>query len=138
MRYPVVMIAALASLFLAVVAFAQTPVAGLGGNDAVSWDYAVFDEVAGSVTLFLVCLDGQPTAACARVPASAGVLMASFTGEKTYTWKLPALLTGPHTIAIQACTAGAAQCSPGASLAFVVQVVIKNPSNLRLTKAGLQ
>lgn len=98
----------------------------------LSWDYDAVDEIAGPVTLFMVCLDGQATASCAQVPVSAGVVSAP--GTKTYTWKLPALLPGAHTVAVQACTAGAAQCSSGSTLAITVQVALANPKGLRLVK----
>ena len=101
-------------------------------NDALAWDYADADAQAGAVTQFLVCLDGQATAQCATVPYAGG----TGTTLKTFTWKLPAMTPGAHIAAVQACTAGASQCSSGVTLAFVFQVVLKNPQGLRLTKAG--
>lgn len=102
--------------------------------DTLTWDYDVVDQVSGPVTLFLVCLDGQPTSACARVPESSGTLLAP--GTRTYSWRLPALTPGAHTAQVQACTADAADCSPGVSLAFTLKVVLRDPRNLRMTKAG--
>ena len=98
-------------------------------NDSAKWEYDDVDLIAGPVTMFLVCLDGQPTASCAQVPASAGVVTVA--GTKSYTWRFPPLVAGSHTVAVQACTAEAASCSSGVSLAFVVQI-IANPKKLRL------
>jgi hypothetical protein len=111
----------------------QAPAAKV--NDALSWDYLVTDRDAGPVTLFLVCLDGQATSACATVLESSGTA-AVIAGTRTYQWKLPALVPGSHTVAVQACTVGAASCSAGATFTFVFQPVLANPSNLRLTKVG--
>ena len=99
--------------------------------DTLAWDYLTADQQTGGVTEFLVCVDNQVTAACAIVPA----LSAPPTASTTYTWKLPALTLGPHTVAVQACTAGAAACASGVTLPFTF-VVIPNASNLRLVKAG--
>ena len=111
----------------------QLPVAR--ANDALSWDYLVADQAAGSVTMFLVCLDGQPTMACTAVQETTGVASTT-TGTKTYVWKLPALTVGPHSVAVQACTTGGASCSSGATFQFAVQVVIQNPTNIKLTRVG--
>lgn len=100
--------------------------------DSIAWDYAQTDIDAGTVAQFLVCLDGQPTAACATVPVSAGTAAPL----RTYTWKLPALTPGAHRVAVQACTAGCNQSSSGVLLQFTVQVVLANPAGLRLVKAG--
>lgn len=107
----------------------QTPII-VAQNDSAKWEYEDADLAVGPVVLFLVCLDGQPTAACAQVPVSTGVAGPTAT-SKTYTWKLPPLLAGPHTVTAQACTAGAAQCSSGVTLTFGFQA-IANPKNLRL------
>lgn len=109
---------------------AQTPPTAIP-NSAVAWDYVDADLAVGPVTLFLVCLDGQPTSACARVPVSSGVA-GPVAGEKVYTWKLPPLLAGPHTVAVQACTADAFSCSSGATLSFVFQV-LRDVKGLRLS-----
>lgn len=121
--------------FTALIAFgpargqAQAPPTAIQ-NDSAKWDYDDVDLIAGPVTLFLVCLDGQPTAACAQVPVSSGVV-GPVAGTKIFTWRFPPLLAGPHTVAVQACTAGAAACSTGASLTFAFQA-LANPKNLRL------
>lgn len=109
---------------------AQTPPVAIP-NSALAWDYDDADLAVGPVTLFLVCLDGQPTANCAQVPISVGVA-GTVAGQKVYTWKLPPLLAGPHVVSVQACTAAAAACSNGASLKFTFQV-ITDPKNLRLS-----
>lgn len=111
----------------------QAPVA-TQVTDTLSWDLAVVDQIAGPVSLFLVCLDGQPTTACARVAEASGVTTAP--GMRSYTWKLPALTPGAHTAVVQSCTDEAARCSPGAPLAFTFEPVLANPVNLRLTKSG--
>lgn len=112
----------------------QVPPVASQVMNAVSWDLDVADQVSGPVTLFLVCLDGQPTAVCATVLETTGVVTAP--GVKTYTWKLPAITPGDHKFVVQSCTAGAAECSAGVSLAFTFQPVLVNPKNVRLTKAG--
>ena len=100
--------------------------------DSIAWDYLQADITTDSVAQFLVCLDGQPTAACAAVPVASGTV-----GDtRTYTWKLPALTPGAHRVQVQACTTGCNQSSVGATLAFTVQVVLKNPAGLRLVKGG--
>lgn len=120
----------LVGLIAVVGAFAvQSPPTAIQ-NDSAKWEYDDVDLIAGPVTLFLVCLDGQPTSACAQVPVSSGVA-GPVAGTKTFTWKFPPLLAGPHSVAVQACTAGAASCSTGVSLAFTFQA-IANPKNLRL------
>lgn len=99
-------------------------------NSTLFWTYLDTDLTALStapVVEFLVCLDGQATAVCARVPVGSGTPAAP--GEQEYTWRLPALAPGPHTVAVQACTAGAGQCSAGASLAFRI-VAIADPKRL--------
>jgi hypothetical protein len=90
---------------------------------AVVWAYTDADVTAADVALFLVCLDGQPTSACARVPVTAGVSVPEVPGEKGYTWELPALKTGTHTVAVQACTADAVVCSSGVSVSFALVIV---------------
>lgn len=99
-------------------------------NSVITWFYEDADVALGPIDLFLVCLDGQPTTACARVPVTSGVA-GSVAGQKNYTWKLPPLLAGPHTVAVQACTANAAACSAGASLSFTFQV-LRDVKGLRL------
>ena len=56
-------------------------------------------------------------------------------GQKTWTWKLPPLLAGAHSVQVQACTAGGAACSDGAVLRFLF-VALVNPKNLRLGSGG--
>lgn len=111
------------------------PAAAQTDSNAVAWDYSDADVSAGAVSVFLVCLDGQPTASCARVLASTGVAT-STAGVKSYQWKLPAITPGSHRVAVQACTLNLADCSSGSTLTFVVKVTIANPSNLRLSKVG--
>ena len=109
-------------LVVALLLGTQTPPTAVP-NSSIEWDYTDADAAVGPITVFLVCLDGQPTAACAQVPFTAG--------QSVHRWKLPPLLAGPHTVAVQACTAGASACSTGATLAFTFQVLV-NPKNLRL------
>ena len=117
-----------ATLLLAALLTPQAPPTAVQ-NDGITWEYETVDVLFGPVTLFLVCLDGQPTAACAQVPLTGGVV--TVPGTKLYTWKFPPLLAGPHTVSVQACTAGAASCSSGISLAFLFQAIV-NPKNLKL------
>ena len=85
----------------------------------VEWYYDDADLAVGPIALFLVCLDQQPTAACVRVAATTGgVPDAIVTTRKWWRWPLPPLLAGSHTVAVQACTADAAACSSGVTLAF--------------------
>lgn len=104
------------------------PTATTGAS--VRWDYDDADLAVGPVAIFMVCLDAQPTPACTQVAASTGVASAT-AGTTTYSWKLPPLLAGAHTVAIQACTAAGAACSNGATLRFTFQA-IADPKNLRL------
>lgn len=117
------------ALLLAAFLTQTTPAA-----DSVQWDYDDADVVAGAVALFLVCVDGQPTANCVQVPVTSGVPQTATPTTKTFTWSLPALTPGKHTIAVQACSAIAANCSSGVSIVVQVNVVIVNPKNLRLVK----
>jgi hypothetical protein len=77
------------------------------------------------VELYLVCIDGQPTSACARVLASSGV----GTTVKTFEHPVPPLLGGQHVASVQACTANAAECSSGLLIKFEVKISMSNPVN---------
>lgn len=116
----------------AIEALTQAPPVATASN-ALAWDYADTDASTGAVAEFLICVDGQPTAACAVVALASGTASAT-AGAHTFAWKLPALTPGAHSASVQACTAGAASCSDGATLAFTYQVVLGNPVNLRLVK----
>lgn len=118
------------NLLLAFVLWGQV-VAGVA--DSIGWTYLTQDAAAYNVTTFLVCLDNQPTSACTQVPLSAAP---DVQGIRAYTWKLPALLPGDHTITVQACTAQIADCSSGERLNFTFKPVIPNVSGLGLKKAG--
>ena len=127
-------VSALALTLAGVSAWAQQTPPTATVDDSLAWDYADADAAAVPVAVFLVCLDAQPTAACARVPATGGVAAAA--GVKTYKWKFPAMTPGTHTAVVQACTANAAECSGGAPFAFVMRITIPNPTNLRTAKSG--
>lgn len=101
-------------------------------SSSLAWDYQDTDATADAVTEFLVCLDGQTTAACATVPLTAGVASTSTPGVHTFTYRLPGLTAGSHHISVQACTVGGAQCSSGAVLTFTYQPVLANPANLHI------
>jgi hypothetical protein len=99
---------------------------------AVVWEYANADIPSAGVTEFLVCLDAQPTSACARVPLSVGV---PFVGDpllKTYSWTIPAITPGAHVVAVQACTANLAMCSPGVTTKFTFVIVPNDVKNIRV------
>lgn len=106
----------------------QTPPLATTGASAY-WEYDDADLAVGPIEVFLVCLDGQATATCTHVPASTGVVSAA--GTKTYRWKLPPLLAGSHVVNVQACTAGANDCTAGATLRFTFQAMAE-PRNLRI------
>lgn len=95
---------------------------------AIGWFYNQAQIDAAAVGEFLVCLDGQATAACARVPTSAGVPVTGTPGEFSYTWTIPAVKPGDHTASVQACTLGAGVCSSGATVKFSLVIV---PENVR-------
>jgi hypothetical protein len=99
---------------------------------AVLWEYAATDITAAAVTDFLVCLDGQPTSACARVPVSAGVPFVSDPLLRTYSWTIPAITPGGHSVAVQACTADLAMCSPGSSTKFTFVIVPADVKSIRV------
>jgi hypothetical protein len=99
---------------------------------AVLWEYASTDITAAAVTDFLVCLDGQPTSACARVPVSAGVPFVSDPLLRTYSWTIPAITPGGHSVAVQACTADLAICNAGVTVRFTFTLVPADAKNIRV------
>jgi hypothetical protein len=119
------------ALLLAAFVAAQTATAGA----SIEWFYDDVDLPVGPVAVFVVCLDQQPTSACARVDAVNGAPDAVVAGRKWWRWKLPPLLEGPHVVVIQACTAGAAACSSGASVKFTF-AAIRDVGGARLVGSG--
>ncbi len=125
-----------AALLLALHLAQATPPPTATSGARVEWYYDDADQAIGPITVFVVCLDTQPTAACARVDATTGgVPDPTVAGRKWWRWTLPPLLAGAHTVAVQACTADAAACSMGAVLAFRFQA-IADVRGLRLVGGG--
>ena len=98
---------------------------------SLEWYYADADR--GDV--FLVCVDKQATATCAKVLRTssqvAGPLVDGGT-SKLYTFKLPTLPFGDHTVAVQTCTLDASECTPGVVLTFKVTAAMKDVRGLRI------
>lgn len=97
----------------------------------LEWYY----EDAGRGDVFLVCVDKQPTSACARVLRTSSTTpgpVVDGAPSKLYTFTLPTLPFGEHTAAVQTCTLTAAECSSGVSLTFSVTAEMKNVRGLRI------
>lgn len=126
----------LLTLGLAIAEQTTTPPPATAGA-SIEWFYDAADLAVGPIALFLVCLDAQPTATCARVEATTtgSVPDPAIAGRRWWRSKLPPLLAGAHTVVVQACTEGAAECSGGASLKFTFQA-ITDPGGLRLVGGG--
>lgn len=108
-------------------------------KDSIAWDYLDIDLTGSGVTVtqFVLCLDSQATSACAKVPATSTVTIQLPGGPgKTYQWKLPAILPGPHTVTAQACDASLQNCSSGSALSITFVPVLSVPLNIRLVKGS--
>lgn len=108
------------------IALLQTP-----QPPTLEWYY----EDAGRGDVFLVCVDKQPTSACARVLRASSTTpgpVVDGAPSKLYTFTLPTLPFGDHTVAVQTCTLNAAECSSGVSLTFSVTAEMKNVRGLRI------
>ena len=99
-------------------------------SPTLEWYYPDADR--GDV--FLICVDSQPTASCAKVLRTS-VVQGTTTADgpiKTYTFKLPTLPFGSHTAVVQTCTLDAHECSPGVRLTFTVTAAMSDVRGLRI------
>lgn len=78
---------------------------------AILWEY---DDTKADVTVFQVCLDGQPCVAVTPAAAKTERAADAPEGTSTYAYPLPALTTGTHSAVIKACSVDAPEvCETG-------------------------
>lgn len=120
----------LAFVLLSAPMLAQIPPLRVGDKFQVAWDYTTIDIDAGKVTAFEVSLDSTTVWTDSGLP----VLPA---GTYVYVNPTPATL-GKHVFRVRACAApatdGTKECSLPAQLSFLVEALIKPPTNLKIEK----
>jgi hypothetical protein len=118
------LILSLAFLLVSSAAFAQPQVPP---GSLIKWDYQAPESVA--IDRFEIQFDAQPFVTAGKTQANDAQTPA---GHASYSFVIPALTPGPHTVTVRACTTTA--CGSAASpLAFGI-VVIGTPTGLRLAQ----